>query len=195
MNALETILYFLKTGDVFSHENVFFNQTRDESNNRIAKWIQFFKTQKLSQNDAIIIGAILGELTNNSFDHNLGKWQDVSGCMVGFELDVLTNIFCIAIADRGQGIISSLKETVAPVTEPSAILQKAFYERVSGRAPEKRGNGLKFVLKHIVEKNNYLFCITQGQMLKVGNQKTKVQIENEFSKDLSTLIYIEWSIA
>ena len=92
-------------------------------------------------------------------------------------------------------MISSLKETVAPVTEPSAILQKAFYERVSGRAPEKRGNGLKFVLKHIVEKNNYLFCITQGQMLKVGNQKTKVQIENEFSKDLSTLIYIEWSIA
>lgn len=139
------------------------------------------------------MAAILGELTNNAFNHNLGQWRDHQGCMVGFEVDTKLKVLRIAIADRGQGIISSLQNTVAPIKDPKVILEKAFYERVSGRAPEKRGNGLKFVLKHIQEKSNYLLCVTQKQKLEVGHPKLKLDIKNT-ALDFSTLIYIEWSL-
>jgi sensor histidine kinase regulating citrate/malate metabolism len=76
---------------------------------------------------------------------------------VGFQIDDAKKIIQLAIGDRGQGIISSLQSVVGLELSPQDILHKAFNEKISGRAPEKRGNGLKFVLKQIEKNCGYLY--------------------------------------
>lgn len=193
MNPIENVIHFVKTGQFFDQENIFYSETRDQSNARIAKWVFYFQSQKIARHDSILLGAILGELTNNSFDHNLGQWDKSPGCVVGFQIDQNKKILQLAIGDRGQGIISSLQSTVGQKILPQDVLFKAFNERVSGRAPEKRGNGLKFVLKHITEKNNYLLCVTQNHQISSGNSQININV-NDLPLNNTTFIYIEWSL-
>ena len=86
--------------------------------------------------DYFLISSIIGEIANNAFDHNLGKWKDQVGCLVSF--DFLSDRVRIAVADRGQGIVSSLQVVRPKVTNQSDYLRIAFEEIVSGRAPEQR---------------------------------------------------------
>ena len=55
------------------------------------------------------------------------------------------------MADRGQGILTTLKRIRPELTDASQALKVAFTETVSGRFPEARGNGLKFVRAVIIE--------------------------------------------
>jgi len=95
-----------------------------------------------------LITAVLGELTSNTFDHNLGQWPDVPGCW--FETTIDQHKFVTIVADRGQGVRSSLQR-VRPGINDHEALRIAFTEHVTGRAPEKRGNGLKFVMNALRE--------------------------------------------
>lgn len=94
-----------------------------------------------------LIISVAGEIGNNSFDHNLGQWPDVPGIFFSYDL----SRGAVVLADRGQGILSSLRRVRPDLTDASSALRVAFSEVVTGRAPEKRGNGLKFVRK-MVEK-------------------------------------------
>lgn len=49
------------------------------------------------------------------------------------------------IADRGQGLLGSLGRVASDITDDESALEAAFQRRLSGRSPERRGNGLKFV--------------------------------------------------
>ena len=49
------------------------------------------------------------------------------------------------MADRGLGIRATLLRVRPDLKDDINALMVAFTERVSGRAPEQRGNGLKFV--------------------------------------------------
>lgn len=95
-----------------------------------------------------LIVAIAGEIGNNSFDHNLGNWPDIPGVFFGFDL----NKRKVVLADRGQGILKTLRQIKPELKNDSEALRVAFTEIISGRAPEERGNGLKFV-RNVVEKN------------------------------------------
>lgn len=194
MSPIENVIHFVKTGHAVEQENVFYNETRDQSNARISKWVRYFQSQKIGISDGILLGAILGELTNNAFDHNLGQWNMAPGCVVGLEVDVSRKILRLAVGDCGQGIISSLQSVVGQNFLPKDILFKAFNERISGRAPEKRGNGLKFVLKHITEKKNYLLCVSQGQHISSGIAKLEIDTKGLPARN-STFIYCEWSFS
>lgn len=90
---------------------------------------------------APLITAVAGEIGNNSFDHNFGNWPDVPG--VFFAHDTQKRI--VALADRGVGIRVTLSRVRPDLKDDIAALTVAFKERISGRAPEQRGNGLKFV--------------------------------------------------
>jgi hypothetical protein len=69
----------------------------------------YYKTRNLFQselnkflfytNDSLLT-AVVGEIWNNSYDHNLGSWKDVVGIIFFYDL---TNKIVI-LADRGQGI-------------------------------------------------------------------------------------------
>lgn len=94
-----------------------------------------------------LIVAATGEIGNNSFDHNLGNWPDTPG--IFFSCD--TSRRSVVLADRGLGILSTLKRVKPDLKTDEEALRMAFTEIVSGRAPESRGNGLKFVRKIVAE--------------------------------------------
>lgn len=127
-----------------------------------------------------LITAITGEIGNNAYDHNLGNWPDIPGVFF------IYNIFkrLVAIADRGQGVLTTLKKVKPDLKNDQDALKMAFTEIISGRAPESRGNGLKFV-KKIVEENNFNLFFKSGQAelkikqnngaLNIGQAKTEIQ--------------------
>ncbi|HBU07598.1 MAG TPA: hypothetical protein DEB09_06000 [Candidatus Magasanikbacteria bacterium] len=106
---------------------------------------------RITNNEQIsfLLSAVVGEIGNNSFDHNLGNWPDVPG--IFFKIDTAEKI--IMLADRGQGIFMSLQKIKPEIKSHLEALQIAFTEIISGRTPEHRGNGLKFV-KRVIEENN-----------------------------------------
>lgn len=85
--------------------------------------------------------AILGEIGNNAFDHNLGNWRNVPG--IYFTVDAENGM--AVIADRGQGVRKTLSRVVPDLANDKDALKVAFTKVISGRSPERRGNGLKFV--------------------------------------------------
>ncbi|MDP2656577.1 MAG: MerR family transcriptional regulator [bacterium] len=94
-----------------------------------------------------IITSTAGEIGNNSFDHNLVNWPDISGIYFSFDLEQRY----IILADRGQGILTTLKRVRPTLATDGEALRLAFTETISGRAPERRGNGLKYVRNNIIK--------------------------------------------
>jgi excisionase family DNA binding protein len=94
-----------------------------------------------------VIIAAAGEIGDNSFNHNLGRWPDVPGCFFSHGGENKR----IIIADRGQGLLQTLARVVPELRNHGEALRTAFTEYISGRAPEKRGNGLKFVRDIVYE--------------------------------------------
>lgn len=137
----------------------FYCQTRDVAQARVETVRSELLTLGWGASTAAIIAAVLGELTSNAFDHNIGKWPDVPGCW--FETMPDSNRFTAVIADRGQGVRSSL-ERVRPGIDDVEALRIAFTEHVTGRAPEKRGNGLKFVMNALKEFDTVAFTFHSG---------------------------------
>ncbi|OGJ96149.1 MAG: hypothetical protein A2487_01530 [Candidatus Raymondbacteria bacterium RifOxyC12_full_50_8] len=95
-----------------------------------------------------LVVAIAGEIGNNSYNHNLGNWPDMPGAFFGYNLSE----GLVMLADRGQGVYATLKRVLPDLKDDKDALYVAFTQHVSGRAPENRGNGLKFV-KDVVLAN------------------------------------------
>ncbi|MEK7189876.1 MAG: helix-turn-helix domain-containing protein [Patescibacteria group bacterium] len=100
-----------------------------------------------------LIVLITGEIGDNSFAHNLGKWPDTAGIFFGY--DLAKGI--VVLADRGLGILETLRQVRPELPNHVAAVEVAFTEFISGRAPEKRGNGLKLVREVIAEQPISLF--------------------------------------
>ncbi len=122
----------------------FYCATSDMWQGRFTKMAPLIIKQGIDQNFASLITAVIGEIGDNCFAHNTPNWIDIPGCWLEWSANTGT-LKCI-IADRGRGIFSSLKAVRPSLQDDNDALQVAFTERVSGRAPEKRGNGLKFAV-------------------------------------------------
>jgi hypothetical protein len=88
-----------------------------------------------------LIVAAAGEIGNNSFDHNIGNWPNVPGIFYGYDLRRKE----IVLGDRGRGVLATLRQVRPGLSSDRDALRTAFTEVISGRAPEARGNGLKYV--------------------------------------------------
>ncbi len=121
-------------------------QTRDTFNVRLGTLTKHLEISM--ENDTYLLSAIAGEIGNNSFDHNLGKWPDDPG--IYFVHD--DNRKIIVLADRGQGVFATIRNVKPEVKNDRQALKIAFTEVISGRGEEKRGNGLKFVRENIENK-------------------------------------------
>lgn len=120
-----------------------------------------------------LLGLIVGEIGDNSFAHNLGNWPDIPGIFYGYNI----NKRLIVLADRGRGIKETLRNVRPEITSDIEALKIAFTEIVSGRNPEKRGNGLKVVRK-VVESNNLDLLFLSGiGSLKIPKETQKMFIE------------------
>lgn len=97
--------------------------------------------------------AIIGEIGNNTFDHN---FDYAEGYLRGTYLNLEEIENTVILADFGRGIRKSLEKVYQAKDDKDAI-EIAFTQRISGRAPEQRGNGLKFVLENVKDKNWSLY--------------------------------------
>lgn len=100
-----------------------------------------------------LIVLVAGEIGDNSFAHNLGKWSDTPGIFFGYDLTKRI----IVLADRGLGILETLRQVLPGLPSHVEAVKVAFTEFISGRAPEKRGNGLKLVREVVIEQPIDLF--------------------------------------
>ena len=139
-----------------------------------------------------LLSAVAGEIGNNSFDHNLGNWPDIPG--IFFSYDMRTRM--IVLADRGQGILTTLKRVKPELNAHDEALRVAFTETLSGRRPEARGNGLKFVRSIIVEHPFTLNFQTGNALLDLGRGDDDIVIKHaqEFIRGCFATIGFEESL-
>lgn len=136
-----------------------------------------------------LITAVAGEIGNNSFDHNLGNWPDVSGIFFSYNIRNRQ----VVLADRGQGILTTLRRVRTELTNSHDAIRVAFTETISGRFPETRGNGLKFV-RSIIVKNPFSLYFQTGDaqlFLKKGDNQLDIQPTKTIIKGCFALINFE----
>jgi len=129
--------------------------------------LEKFKNQLFDKADlqemAPLIVAVCGEVGDNSFVHNIGNWPDIPG--IYFAYDIERRV--VVLADRGRGVLATLRPVKPELATHAEALRVAFTEIISGRAPEERGNGLKFV-RNIASK------YPLGILFQSGNAKVEL---------------------
>ncbi len=123
-------------------------ETRDRMDRRVGVFREDLLKSGCEKNATLLLHSVLSEIGGNSFDHNLGQWRDIPG--VFFANEIMQDRATIVLADRGQGIRTTLQRIRPDIADDLGALRIAFLERISGRAPEKRGNGLKFVRETVL---------------------------------------------
>lgn len=119
-----------------------------------------------------LITLITGEIGDNSFAHNLGKWPDTAGIFFGYDLDK----GIVVLADRGLGILETLRQVRPELPSHVAAMEVAFTEFISGRAPEKRGNGLKLVREVVMEHSIDLFFTSGDAEVRMQGSDKKFRV-------------------
>jgi excisionase family DNA binding protein len=120
-----------------------------------------------------LITAIAGEIGNNSFDHNLGNWLDVPGIFFSYSMRQRK----VILADRGLGILTTLRRARPELANDEEALKVAFTEIISGRYPEVRGNGLKFVRSIIMDTPFTLEFQTGNAFLSLDRDNSDVIVK------------------
>lgn len=133
----------------------------------------------LSESELPLLIAVASEIGNNCFDHNMGRWKDAPGCW--FEVRYTKRRIWLLIADRGQGIFNSLTRAGLVFTDEKAALTAAFERTISGRSPERRGNGLKFV-RRIIESALYRGVACKSGTATVAYGKLGTECEREIGR-------------
>jgi excisionase family DNA binding protein len=133
----------------FTPEKEFYYQNSSIFQARLTKLESLLQNTKDIETDFSLITSVVGEIGNNSFDHNLGNWPDISGIFFAYDI----NKRMVVLADRGIGILQTLKRVRESLNDDESALEVAFTEIITGRAPEERGNGLKYVRK-VVERSS-----------------------------------------
>jgi hypothetical protein len=117
--------------------------TRDAFEGRLSRAFKLLERGG-NPDEAALLVAVLGEIGNNTFDHNLGHWSGEPGCFFACIIDDMGEAVAW-VADQGRGVLASLRQAAPELHEHQAALETAFEKVISGRSPERRGNGLKFV--------------------------------------------------
>ena len=136
--------------DCFKKNDGCFSKTRDVFTARLQSFV--LETEKYLES------AIIGEIGNNTFDHNFG-----------FNTVYPKGVYCnmvykqryTVLADYGKGVRQSLLLVLPSITSDLEAVEIAFTKRISGRSPEQRGNGLKFV-SEMIQQNNWHFYFQSG---------------------------------
>jgi len=171
MRNIDNIILKWVTGDKNNAKNikeVYYCPTRDIFQARLNRMVNELLKSSIPKDDAYILSAIAGEIGNNSFDHNLGSWPDIMG--IFFYYTINNKGMKIALADRGQGVLKTLKAVKPDLRTDREALKTAFTEKISGRAPENRGNGLKFVRENVQNRKIRLNFYSGDAKIELNNK-------------------------
>lgn len=172
--------------DKIDTASVFYCQNRDIFQAKVDKMMnELLKTKKIDEESIYLISAMTGEIGNNSFDHNLGKWPDIMGVFFGYEIN--DEKLKIVLADRGQGVLKSLSQIIPELKNDTEALKVAFTEKISGRAPENRGNGLKFVKENVKNKKMHLTFISGNAQAELNKKMEIKEIKENIKGCLAIL--------
>lgn len=145
-NYRNLAIEWVRSQNGFALKPHIFCETRDVFQSRLeALQFELAKTLPIDGIVSLVI-AVAGEIGNNSYDHNLGNWPDMMGIFFCYDEKSKS----IILADRGQGILSTLKHVRPELNNSLEALKIAFTETISSRQTEARGNGLKFVKSVII---------------------------------------------
>ncbi|MFA6307738.1 MAG: MerR family transcriptional regulator [Patescibacteria group bacterium] len=144
---------------------------------RLSRFAETLKRDGVLGDSFSLVTSVVGEIGNNSFDHNIGNWPDIPGIFFGYSLKERK----IILADRGRGVLTTLQKIRPELANDKDALKIAFTEVVTGRYPENRGNGLKYV-KKIVQNNNMFLWFHSGQNAIVLKSKSSDLINIDLEK-------------
>jgi len=150
---------------------IFHCRTRDVFQARL-ETLQNKLVELMGVERASLITAIAGEIGNNSFDHNLGNWPDELGIFFSS-----TQNREIVLADRGRGILLTLRQVDATLQTHSQALVAAFTRQISGRPTEGRGNGLKFVKRVVTTRPIGLSFQTGDALIELSEHATQIDVK------------------
>jgi hypothetical protein len=136
----------INISNIFDQNNEYFSMTRDIFSSRIQSYI--IESKKYLES------AIISEIGNNTFDHNFVYSENRPR---GVYCNLSYNQEYAVLADFGRGIRQSLLAVLPEIKTDIEAMEIAFTKRISGRTPEQRGNGLKFVSDTIMQNNWTLF--------------------------------------
>jgi len=162
---------WILSGKKFSEQ--FYCQNSGIFQGRLVKMESLMLKDRSARPIFSLLTSITGEIGNNSFDHNLGQWPDAPGIFFGYNLARKQ----IVLADKGIGILKTLKRVKPELKNHQEALQTAFTEIISGRKPEARGNGLKYV-RSVIAKNPINLSLQSGDAkLTLHGRSDKIFIE------------------
>jgi hypothetical protein len=154
-------------GEGFNKDVNYFSMTRDVFTARIQSYV--IETNKYLE------AAIIGEIGSNTFDHNFV-----------FENNFPRGVYCnlsynqkyVVLADFGKGVKKSLSLVQPSIKSDAEAIEIAFTKRISGRSPEQRGNGLKFVSETIQQNNWHLYFQSGTGCCSIDNAEKLFFINN-----------------
>jgi excisionase family DNA binding protein len=156
-----------------------YSETQDRFRARLDRMATIMDRNPATSEQAPLVTAIAGEIGNNSFDHNLGNWPDTPGVFFAYD----TNKRQVILADRGVGIKSTLLRVRPQLKSDTDALKVAMTELISGRSPEQRGNGLKFV-RTVATENPIGVSLQSGTAIAIiekdNPKELKVTLADQF---------------
>jgi len=174
LNYLEES-YFLKNIEINEIDNLNLQELthcsfRDEFNARLERFVKIFINFGLSENQARLVVALIGELGNNVFDHNALNWPtDISGCFLTAQNYPKKNFIEFAIGDPGIGFLGSLKANYPGLNDDLSAIKQGLAGN-TGRINERRGNGLQFVQRWTLTNFRGKVSIHSGEGLVIIDQ-------------------------
>ncbi|OGL72935.1 hypothetical protein A3D73_01380 [Candidatus Uhrbacteria bacterium RIFCSPHIGHO2_02_FULL_60_44] len=135
-----------------------------------------------------LISSAAGEIGNNSFDHNLGNWPDIPGAFFAYDLGKRV----IVLADRGVGVLATLRLIRPKLKTYAEALRVAFTEIITSRASEHRGNGLKYVKEALTHAGADLTFQSGDSVLEIRKGRSGFNIKKADVPIRGTLSRIEF---
>lgn len=161
------------------NNNDLFSKTRDVFQARLDTYV--------SRTNKYLESAIIGELGNNTFDHNLDYDSNhLRGAYFTYNED---GTF-IVLADFGEGVRKTISR-VKTVSDDLEALKLVFTEHISSRSLENRGNGLKFVSESIIEQGWNLFFQSGTAVCSID--KKEMSFYNSDIDIIGCLVIIEFT--
>ena len=167
---------------------IFYCQTSSIFQARLIKMEKELMTKPGFEKLYSLIVLLAGEIGDNSFAHNLGKWPDISGIFFGYDLQKRI----IVLADRGLGVLETLRRVRPDLDNHVKALEVAFTEFISGRFPEKRGNGLKLVREVVATQPINLLFLSGDAEVRMQDPEKKFRVIRGTKMIRGCLVKIEF---
>ncbi len=175
------------TPETVDIESDFYCKTRDVFEARNAKIPEMLIKKGMPEDIAYLIYSMIGELGNNSFDHNLGNWPNINGIFFAVEYDGKNGM--AIIADRGLGVLQTLKKAAPELKNDEEAVELAFTKKISSRVLENRGNGLKFVKNNVLDKNLLLKFYSGNAQVSINHNMQIEHTDNRIEGCLVALYF------